>query len=137
MKINTVIFTGSTNTQFDWTNSKTSIGLAAVGVSDITAFKAAGTTPNGTSITGKVIVTPKINGCIGSSTSFDLIFVASKSIVCFPFPLTGWAIIYEILALLSALIDKAWTVFLDWINMSISLIIKRDVKSLFLLRENW
>ncbi len=69
---NTVIFTGSPNTQFDWTNSKTSIGLLASGVSDITAFKARGTTPNGPSVTGKIVVTPKINGCIGTPTSFDL-----------------------------------------------------------------
>ncbi len=68
----TVTFSGSANTQFDWTNSKTAIGLAASGVSDITSFKAKGTTPNGPALTSKIVVTPKINGCLGTTISFDL-----------------------------------------------------------------
>jgi trimeric autotransporter adhesin len=69
---NSVVFTGSANTQFDWTNSKPTIGLAATGISDITSFKATGTVPNGSSLTGVIVVTPKINGCLGATQSFDL-----------------------------------------------------------------
>ncbi len=69
---NTVTFAGSANTQFDWTNSKPTIGLPATGVSDITTFKATGTTPNGPSLTGVIVVTPKINGCLGATKTFNL-----------------------------------------------------------------
>ena len=69
---NTVIFTGSPDTQFDWSNTNTSIGLPANGVSDIIAFKAKGTTPAGTTISSKIVVSPKINGCIGAPKSFSL-----------------------------------------------------------------
>jgi gliding motility-associated-like protein len=67
-----VVFTGSVGTQFDWTNSKPAIGLPATGISDITPFKASGTTPNGASLTAVIVVTPKINGCLGSTQSFNL-----------------------------------------------------------------
>ena len=70
---NTIIFTGSANTQFDWSNSKPAIGIPASGVSDITSFKASGTTPNGSSLTGVIVVTPKINGCLGATETFKLI----------------------------------------------------------------
>ncbi len=69
---NTITFTGSANTQFDWVNSKPAIGIPVSGVSDITSFKASGTTPNGSSLTGVVVVTPKINGCLGATESFKL-----------------------------------------------------------------
>lgn len=68
----TVNFSGSNSTQFDWTNSKPAIGLPATGVSNITSFKASGTSPNGPALTGVIVVTPKINGCLGSSKTFNL-----------------------------------------------------------------
>lgn len=55
---------------YTWTNSNTSIGLAAVGSGDIPSFNAVN---NSNSIIESVItITPQINGCTGSGTSFKI-----------------------------------------------------------------
>ncbi len=64
-----VTFTGSlTGTTFGWTNANPSIGLPATGSGDIGAFIAA----NATSVPvfGVITVTPELNGCFGTPTSF-------------------------------------------------------------------
>ncbi len=76
---NTIIFKGSSNTQFDWINNNESIGLPKSGVSDITSFKAKGTIPGGSAIKSKIVVTPKIDGCLGKSISFELNVNASDA----------------------------------------------------------
>jgi len=57
-----------TGAVYTWDNGNTAIGLASSGTGNITPF----TTTNGTSgiITSTVSVTPSINGCEGTATSF-------------------------------------------------------------------
>jgi len=64
-----VNFSGSVGTAtYNWTNSNTSIGLAASGSGNIPSFTATNTT--GSPITGTITVTPTANGCTGTPTSF-------------------------------------------------------------------
>ncbi|MBP6458576.1 MAG: gliding motility-associated C-terminal domain-containing protein [Crocinitomicaceae bacterium] len=65
-----VQFSGSVGSTFTWTNTNTSIGLLASGSGDIGSFTANGTSFGGTPIIGNITVTPQINGCLGTSTSF-------------------------------------------------------------------
>lgn len=67
----TISFTGSVaGTTFDWTNDNPAIGLAATGSGNISSFT---TTNTGTSpITATLTVTPKANGCSGTSSTFTL-----------------------------------------------------------------
>ena len=60
------------NTTYSWTNSNSSIGLAASGTSTgiINSFTAINTTTN--PITSTITVTPKLNGCNGLSKSFTI-----------------------------------------------------------------
>ena len=53
---------------FDWTNDKTSVGLAATGAGNIAAFTAENT--GTTSVTATISVTPKAAGCTGSTKTF-------------------------------------------------------------------
>ena len=69
---NPVTFSGSPNTKFNWLNTNINIGLSASGSGNIPAFVAKGTVFGGTSVIGNITVTPEINGCFGSSKSFDL-----------------------------------------------------------------
>ena len=69
---NPIIFSGSSNTTFNWVNSNSNIGLTNSGVGNINAFIAKGTVFGGNSIVGNVSVTPEINGCFGLPKSFDL-----------------------------------------------------------------
>ncbi len=67
---NAVIFTSPTNvsgTVFNWTNTSTSIGLAASGTGDINAFTTTGAG------TATITVTPSANGCSGASQSFTIL----------------------------------------------------------------
>src|SRR5690606_34167967 len=68
-----ITFSGAVaNTQFNWTNSNTSIGLAASGSGSINsfAFQNAGTAP----ITSTITVTPSLaSGCSGSPTTFTIV----------------------------------------------------------------
>jgi hypothetical protein len=64
------IFTGTLSNGYTWTNSNTSIGLAASGTGNISSFTAInnGTTP----VTATVTVTPLINGCPGNTQIFTI-----------------------------------------------------------------
>jgi PKD repeat protein len=57
-------------TSYNWTNSNTSIGLAANGVGNITSF----TTSNLTNaaISGTISVTSTLNGCVSSPSAFTI-----------------------------------------------------------------
>jgi gliding motility-associated-like protein len=66
---NDVIFTGTSGATYDWTNNNTAVGLLASGSNDITTFT---TTSVTTTEIGLVTVTPMLNGCEGSSITFDL-----------------------------------------------------------------
>jgi gliding motility-associated-like protein len=68
----TTTFTGNvTNTIFDWTNTNTSIGVAASGVATVSSFNAtnAGSVP----ISGIITVTPSANSCTGTPTSYTVL----------------------------------------------------------------
>ncbi len=72
-------FTGSlTGTQFSWTNSKPSIGLAAADDGDIASFTAINTA---TGIdTAHIIVTPELNGCYGTPDTFNMVVFPSPKL---------------------------------------------------------
>jgi hypothetical protein len=57
-------------TSFGWTNSNTSIGLAASGTGDIPAFLAVNT--GASPVTATIIVTPTANGCTGAVQAFSI-----------------------------------------------------------------
>ena len=61
---------GTIGTTFSWTNNTPSIGLAANGNGDITAFTALNTTSN--PITATIAVTPTADGCVGPDITFDI-----------------------------------------------------------------
>ena len=64
-----VALTGSvTGTTFNWTNSTTSIGLAASGSGNIAAFTATNSTS--AAVTATITVTPTANGCAGTPQNF-------------------------------------------------------------------
>lgn len=65
-----ITFTGNAGTLFNWTNSNTSIGLAAGGTGNIDGFPAVntGTTPAVAVIT----VTPVLNGCAGAPVTGNI-----------------------------------------------------------------
>lgn len=66
-----VNFTGaSPGTTFDWTNSNTDIGLGGSGSGNIPAFTA--TNATGVAISGTITVTPSLNGCTGTPTTFTI-----------------------------------------------------------------
>lgn len=68
---NTVNFTGAVaGTGFSWTNSNTSIGLAANGVGDIPSFTAINVT--NAPVTAIISVVPLINGCSGNPQTFSI-----------------------------------------------------------------
>ena len=57
-------------TTYNWTNSNTSIGLAASGTGNIPAFTATNTT--NANINGTITVTPTANGCNGTAQTFTI-----------------------------------------------------------------
>ncbi|MCC6700727.1 MAG: hypothetical protein IT221_04340, partial [Fluviicola sp.] len=69
--INSVVFTSPTpGVTFDWTNSNTSIGLAASGTGSLPSFTATNATTTQTS--GSITVTPTLGTCIGSPITFAI-----------------------------------------------------------------
>lgn len=58
-------------TTFDWTNSNTNIGLAASGAGNIASFTASNTTNS--AVTATITVNSIANGCVGTSTDFDIV----------------------------------------------------------------
>ncbi len=87
-----VAFTGATTgTVYNWTNSNTSIGLAASGTGDIASFTAVNT--GATAATATITVTPTYTGagftCTGTATTFTItvnptprLTTVSNSIIC-------------------------------------------------------
>ena len=57
-------------TTYSWTNSTTSIGLAASGTGNITAFTATNATSS--PFTATITVTPTANGCTGTAQTFTI-----------------------------------------------------------------
>ncbi|MFZ4707276.1 MAG: T9SS type A sorting domain-containing protein [Bacteroidales bacterium] len=57
-------------TTFTWTNSNTSIGLAASGSGNIPSFTATNTTNS--PISGTITITPTANGCTGTVSTFTI-----------------------------------------------------------------
>ncbi len=73
-------FTGAVaGTTYGWTNTTTSIGLAASGSGNIASF----TATNSTSVTdtGNIIVTPSANGCVGIPDTFMMIVYPTPNVV--------------------------------------------------------
>lgn len=64
-------FTGTTGSQFSWSNNNTATGLGSTGNGNIPQFT---TTSAGTSV---VTVTPTLNGCTGNTTSFNIVVASS------------------------------------------------------------
>ena len=79
-----VTFTGSpvSNTQYQWTNSNSGIGLAVSGIGNISSFTAA----NGSNspITGIITVTPFSNSCSGTAISYSITVKAAPSVNFIP-----------------------------------------------------
>ncbi len=79
-----VNFTGSSGAVFGWTNSNPSIGLAANGMDNINFLSTnAGNTP----LTGNLIITPTLSGCLGTPQNFSITInpipsIAVDSTVC-------------------------------------------------------
>ena len=69
-------------TQYQWTNSNTSIGLAASGVGSINSF----TLSNGSNIpiTANIVVTPVSNSCFGAPISFTITVNPIPSVTAVP-----------------------------------------------------
>jgi uncharacterized delta-60 repeat protein/gliding motility-associated-like protein len=66
-----ITFTGAVSgTSYSWSNSNTSIGLAATGTGGIASFTAVNTT--GTVQTATITVTPAANGCTGAPATFTI-----------------------------------------------------------------
>jgi gliding motility-associated-like protein len=79
-----IIFSNNVlGTTYTWTNSNTAIGLAANGTGNITSFIPKNTSVN--PITATISVTPKANGCTGTSQNFT-ITVNPSPIVTFSIP---------------------------------------------------
>ncbi|MBK7127760.1 MAG: PKD domain-containing protein [Crocinitomicaceae bacterium] len=65
-----VNFTGTAGATFNWTNSNTSIGLAASGSGNIASFTA--TNATALPITATITVTPTLAGCTGTAQTFTI-----------------------------------------------------------------
>jgi len=66
-----ITFSGAVaGTTYSWTNSNPTIGLAANGTGNITAFTAINTT--GAPVTATITVTPDAEGCVGQAKTFTI-----------------------------------------------------------------
>lgn len=65
-----ITFNGLSGTEYSWTNSNSSIGLAASGSGDISSFLATNT--SNSSISSTVSITPKRDGCNGVVQTFTI-----------------------------------------------------------------
>lgn len=64
---------------FSWSNALTSIGLAASGSGNVPAFTAANS--GATTLTASIVVTPTLNGCAGTGSSYDIVVKPSPILV--------------------------------------------------------
>lgn len=67
---NAITFNGLSGTEYSWTNSNSSIGLASSGSGDIPSFLATNT--SNSSISSTVSITPKREGCNGFVQTFTI-----------------------------------------------------------------
>ena len=65
---------------FNWTNTDPSIGLAAAGTGNIPAFT--GTNTGASAVTTSITVTPVLNGCTGTPTTFSITVTPTPTVVC-------------------------------------------------------
>ncbi len=65
-------FAGTGAPTFNWTNTNSTIGLAATGSGNIAAFAGDGTTLGGSAVVGTVTVTPVTGTCSGTPINFTL-----------------------------------------------------------------
>ena len=84
---NPIVFSGSPGTQFDWSNSNTSIGLISFGTGNIASF--IGNNATNATISSTITVTPKIGNCIGTSKTFILSIRPSDN-PSFSYPLANY-----------------------------------------------
>ncbi len=69
--VNPITFSGTVSgTVYNWTNSATSIGLAASGMGDIAAFAVSNTGP--APVVATITVTPVANNCAGQAGNFSI-----------------------------------------------------------------
>lgn len=64
---------------YSWTNSNTSIGLAASGTGNVPSFTASNT--SGSPVTATITVTPVLNGCSGPSSSYTILINPLPAII--------------------------------------------------------
>jgi len=91
-------FSGTTGSTYAWTNSNASIGLAASGNGNISAFVPS--TPG----TATIVVTPTLNGCTGNPQTFTITVdncasldeETSKLIIIYPNPTSGLLTVQDI-----------------------------------------
>jgi gliding motility-associated-like protein len=77
---NAINFTGAVSgSSFNWTNSNTSIGLAASGTGNIAAFAAINVT--NAPLIATIIVTPSANACTGAAQSFTITVNPTPNVV--------------------------------------------------------
>ena len=67
-----------TGATFAWTNSNTAIGLGASGSGNIPSFTATNST--GSPITATITVTPTLNGCSGTPSTYDITINPSPTV---------------------------------------------------------
>jgi gliding motility-associated-like protein len=91
---NAVNFAGTAGATFNWTNSNTTIGLAASGTGNIGAFTALNPTP-GTTAIATITVTPVLNGCNGTPQSFTISVINTLPTLTCPGSLTAVCSITE------------------------------------------
>lgn len=80
--VQAINFITNPNASVNWSNSNPGIGIAATGIGNIASF-------NATAGNATISYTPTLNGCIGSSQSFEIfaevlpqIFLTAPSMVC-------------------------------------------------------
>ncbi|WP_133162734.1 T9SS type A sorting domain-containing protein [Flavipsychrobacter stenotrophus] len=76
----TIVFNGTVSgTNYNWSNSNSSIGLASSGTGNIASFT--GINSSSVAVTSTVIVTPVANSCVGSPQSFSLNVKPSPTVI--------------------------------------------------------
>ncbi len=77
------VFSGSvTSTTYSWTNTNSTIGLAASGTGNAPAFTSTNTTSAG--ISGVITVTPGANSCIGVPTNYTVLVNPIPTVTAIP-----------------------------------------------------
>ena len=64
---------------YTWSNTQTSTGLAASGSGNVPTFTSANS--GATTLTSSITVTPTLNGCVGTASSYDILVKPSPMLV--------------------------------------------------------